>query len=77
MFPAKKQKDDMHNILLGFFFHLRKQFEKTIKGRYENDLGTKLSRSDIEEMFTALIREELGKTKKYRKLGGYLRELPQ
>jgi hypothetical protein len=70
MFPAKKQKDDVRNILLGFFFHLREQFEKAIKGKYENDPSAKLSKSDIEEIFTALIREELEKTKKYRKLEG-------
>lgn len=70
MFPAKKQKDDVRNILLGFFFHLREQFEKAIKGKYENNPGTKLSKSDIEEMFTALIREELEETKKYKKLDG-------
>jgi hypothetical protein len=70
MFPTKKQKDDVRNILLGFFFHLRERFEKAVKGKYENEPSTKLSKSDIEEMFTALIREELEKTKKYRKLEG-------
>lgn len=70
MFPAKKQKDQVRNILLGLFIHLRKQFEKAIKGKYENDPRTKLNRSDVEKMFTALIREELDKTKKYRKLEG-------
>lgn len=68
MFSAENQKDDVCNILLGFLFHLRKQFEKAIKERYESDPGTKLSKSNIEEMFNALIRKELEQTKKYRML---------
>jgi len=52
MFPAKKQKDDVRNILLGFFiFHLRERFKKTIKEKYENEPGIKLSNSEIEKIF--------------------------
>jgi hypothetical protein len=70
MFPAKKQKDDVNSMLIGFFLHLRRQFEKAIKEKYENVPDAKLSKSDIEKMFTDLIREEIEKTKKYGKLEG-------
>jgi hypothetical protein len=70
MFPATKQKDDVRNILLGFFLHLRERFEKAIKEKYDNHPGIKLSESDIKQMFVALIREELEKTKRYEKLLG-------
>jgi hypothetical protein len=70
MFPATKQKDDVRSILLGFFLYLRDRFEKAIKEKYENEPGIRLSRSDIEEMFTALIQKELDETKNHRKLDG-------
>jgi hypothetical protein len=57
-------------MLIGFFLHLRRQFEKAIKEKYENVPDAKLSKSDIEKMFTDLIREEIEKTKKYGKLEG-------
>jgi len=68
MFPAEKQKDDVRNILLGFFSHLRKRFEEAVQREYDN--RHELSESDIKKMFTALMREELGKTKKYKNLEG-------
>lgn len=68
MFPATKQKDDVRNILFGFFSHLRKRFEEAVQREYDN--RHELSESDIEKMFTALMREELEKTKKYEKLEG-------
>jgi hypothetical protein len=68
VFPATKQNDDVRNILLGFFSHLRKRFEEAVRKEYDN--RHELSESDIEEMFTALMREELEKTKRYKHLDG-------
>ena len=75
MFPATKQKDDVRNILVGFFSHLRKRFEDAVQKEY--DKRHELSESDIKEMFTSLIREELEKTKKNKKLDGVSTRITQ
>jgi hypothetical protein len=68
VFPATKQNDDVRNILLEFFSYLRKRFEEAVQREYDN--RHELSESDIEEMFTALMREELEKTKRYKHIDG-------
>jgi hypothetical protein len=70
MFPATKQKDDVRSILFGFLWHIRKRFEDAVKEKYENDPGTKLSESDIKQMFTGSLRKEFEKTKKHKNLDG-------
>jgi len=70
MFPTTKQKNDVRNILFGFFFHLRERFKESVKAKYDNHPGSELSESDIKQMFVALLREELEKTKSYKKLIG-------
>lgn len=71
LFPAARQKNDVRNILFGFFSHLLERFKKKIEEEYDNKPGSKLKESDIKKIFTDLMREELEKTKKqYRKLEG-------
>ncbi len=70
IFPLQKQRDDVQSILFGFFFHLRKQFEERVNTEYDKDPSTKLSESDIKQMFVALVKEELEKTKRHEKLPG-------
>jgi len=70
MFPAKKQKEDVLSILLGFFFHLRKRFEEEVQAKYDNNPGIKLSESDLKLMFIDSIQTEIDKTKKREKLAG-------
>ena len=70
MFPATKQRDDVRNILFGYFWHLRERFEEAVKEKYDNHPGTKLSESDIEQMFIDLLHEEFEKTKKHKNLDG-------
>jgi hypothetical protein len=68
MFPATKQNRDVHDILFGFFSHLLERFKEKIKGEYDNHPGSELNESDIKQIFTDLMRAELEKTKKYKKL---------
>jgi len=70
MFPVTKQKDDVRSILFGFLGYIRKRFEDAIKEKYDNHPGTKLSESDIKQMFIDLLREEFEKTKKQKNLDG-------
>jgi hypothetical protein len=68
MFPSRDQKAFTRFVARVFFDHIRKKLSERIEG--ELKLVGALSETEIKRIFTALVREELGRTKKADRLNG-------